>query len=69
MYSKEAWEAGGNTDEERIDWARTHVVGTGPFMLKEFKRDVSITWVKNPNYWRKGRPYLDGIEVTIFPTP
>jgi ABC-type transport system substrate-binding protein len=36
-------------------------------MLKEFKRDVGMTWVKNPNYWRKGRPYLDGIEVKFIP--
>ena len=42
-------------------------MGTGPFMLKDFKRDVSMTWVKNPNYWRKGRPYLDGIEVRFIP--
>jgi peptide/nickel transport system substrate-binding protein len=69
QYSKEAWEAGGTTDEERIDWARSHVVGTGPFMLEEFERDVSLKWVKNPNYWREGRPYLDGIEVTIIPDP
>jgi ABC-type transport system substrate-binding protein len=69
MYSKEAWEAAGTTDEERIDWARSHVVGTGPFILEEFERDVSLKWVKNPNYWREDRPYLDGIEVTIIPDP
>ncbi len=69
MYSKEAWEAAGTTDEERIDWARTHIVGTGPFMLEEFERDVSLKWVKNPNYWREDRPYLDGIEITIIPDP
>ena len=69
MYSKEAWEAAGDTEEERIEWARTHIVSTGPFTLKEFKRDVSISWEKNPNYWRKDRPYLDGIEVTYIPDP
>jgi peptide/nickel transport system substrate-binding protein len=69
QYSKEAWEAAGTTDEERIDWARSHVVGTGPFMLEEFERDVSLKWVKNPNYWREDRPYLDGWEVTIIPDP
>jgi peptide/nickel transport system substrate-binding protein len=49
------------------DWARTHVVGTGPFALKEYKRDDHITWIKNPNYWRTGRPYLDGINVRFIP--
>lgn len=68
MYSKAAWDkASGGDLEKGKEWARTHVVGTGPFMLKEYKRDVGITWVKNPNYWRKGRPYLDGVEVRYIP--
>ena len=69
MYSKEAWEAAGTTEEERQEWARSHIVGTGPFMLEEYERDVSMKWVKNPNYWREGRPYLDGWELTIIPDP
>jgi ABC-type transport system substrate-binding protein len=64
MVSKKAWDqASGGDLNKGIEWARTHMVGTGPFILKEFKPDVSMTWVKNPNYWRKGRPYLDGIEI------
>ena len=64
MVSKQAWDkASGGDLNKGIEWARTHLVGTGPFILKEFKPDVSMTWVKNPNYWRKGKPYLDGIEV------
>jgi peptide/nickel transport system substrate-binding protein len=46
---------------------RTDPVGTGPFMLKEFKRNELIRLVKNPNYWKEGRPYLDAIEFTIIP--
>ena len=70
MYSKAAWEkASGGDLEKGKEWARTHIVGTGPFMLKEFKRDVHMIWVKNPNYWRKGRPYLDAIEVRYIPDP
>ena len=68
MYSKAAWDAASGGDLEKgKEWARTNIVGTGPFTLKEFKRDVSISWVKNPNYWRKDRPYLDGITVTYIP--
>jgi peptide/nickel transport system substrate-binding protein len=40
-------------------------VGTGPFKFKEFKRDVSMTFTKNENYWQPGKPYLDGIEYEI----
>ena len=70
MYSKAAWEkASGGDLEKGKEWARTNIVGTGPFILKEYKRDSHIIWVKNPNYWRKGRPYLDGIEVRYIPDP
>jgi peptide/nickel transport system substrate-binding protein len=46
---------------------RTHPIGTGPFRFVEFKANESIKLVRNPDYWRKGRPYLDGIEFTIIP--
>src|SRR5262245_9140170 len=46
---------------------RTHPVGTGPFKFAEFKQNESIKIVRNPDYWKKGRPYLDGIEFTIVP--
>ena len=45
---------------------RTHPVGTGPFKLVEFKPNQSITVTRNPDYWKPGRPYLDGIEYTII---
>ena len=51
------------------DWATTHPVGTGPFMLKDYQPNISITLVKNPNYWDKGLPYLNGIEVAMVPDP
>lgn len=62
MFSKEAFEKNGGKE-----WARTNVVATGPFKLQEFKRDVSLTWVRNENYWRKGLPNLDRIEVRFIP--
>jgi ABC-type transport system substrate-binding protein len=70
MVSKKAWEkASGGDLNKGIEWARTHLVGTGPFILKQFKPDVSMTWVKNPNYWRKGKPYLDRIEFKYIGDP
>src|SRR6185437_13920693 len=46
---------------------RTHPIGTGPFKFVEFKLNESIKLVRNPDYWKKGKPYLDGIEFTIIP--
>ena len=46
---------------------RTHPVGTGPFKFAEFKAKESIKLTKNTDYWKKGRPYLDGIDFTIVP--
>lgn len=42
----------------------TKLIGTGPFKLKPGGFDPTsgdIAVVKNPDYWRKGLPYLDGI--------
>jgi peptide/nickel transport system substrate-binding protein len=44
---------------------RTRCVGTGPFKLKEWKRGEYVDYVKNPDYFVKGRPYLDGIRYLI----
>jgi peptide/nickel transport system substrate-binding protein len=63
MYSPTALQKNGD------DWAATHPVGTGPFMLKDFQRNISLTYIKNANYWEKGLPYLDGITMQSVPDP
>jgi peptide/nickel transport system substrate-binding protein len=45
---------------------RSHPIGTGPFKFVEFKPNESIKVTRNPDYWKKDRPYLDGIEYTII---
>jgi len=44
---------------------RSHPIGTGPFKFAGFKPNEYIKVTRNPNYWKPGRPYLDGIEYTI----
>lgn len=46
---------------------RTKPIGTGPFKLVEFRSNESIKHVRNPDYWDKGKPYLDAIEWRIVP--
>src|SRR6266704_5086523 len=45
---------------------RQHPIGTGPFKFVEFKPNEYIKVTRYPDYWKKGRPYLDGIEYTII---
>jgi peptide/nickel transport system substrate-binding protein len=45
---------------------RSHPIGTGPFKFVEYKPNQSIRVARNPDYWKPGRPYLDGIEYTII---
>ncbi len=46
---------------------RQHPIGTGPFKFVEYKPNELIRLIRNPDYWKPGRPYLDGIEYTIIP--
>ncbi len=47
-------------------------LGTGPFMVKEFRRGQYVILERNPYYWRKDSkgvqlPYLDGMVFKIIP--
>ena len=55
MFSKKAFEdqCGGDWQKYK-EWARTHIVSTGPFVLKEYKRDVHIIWKRTPTTGAKG---------------
>ena len=55
------------SDVPKSEASLSKPVGNGPFMLQEWVRGDHLTFVKNPNYWRKGQPYLDKIVVKIMP--
>jgi 4-phytase/acid phosphatase/peptide/nickel transport system substrate-binding protein len=42
-------------------------VGTGPYMFKEWLPNDHLTVVRNPNYWRKGKAYLDSVVFRPMP--
>ena len=44
-----------------------HPVGCGPFVLTEWSPGLSLRLDRNPNYFRSGEPYLDGVDVAIGP--
>lgn len=48
----------------------TQAVGTGPFILQSdfpARKDSELVYRKNPDYFRKGRPFLDGFKLRILP--
>jgi peptide/nickel transport system substrate-binding protein len=46
---------------------KKRLIGTGPFTLKEHTRKVRVVLQRNPDYFDKGRPYVD--EYVILSTP
>ncbi len=52
--------------DEDPNWYKKNAMGTGPFMLKDIRRGSFIEMERNPNYWKKGMPYLDGIKYFMI---
>ena len=44
---------------------RTQPIGTGPFKFVEYKPNEYVKLTRNSDYWKKDRPYLDGLEFPI----
>ncbi|MEI6385794.1 MAG: ABC transporter substrate-binding protein [Spirochaetota bacterium] len=59
IVPKEVVEA--NTNLQKVE------CGTGPFMLKEWIPDNSMTLVKNPDYFDKGAPAVDKVIFRVIP--
>jgi len=45
---------------------RTKPIGTGPFKFVSFEANSMVKLTKNTEYWKPGRPYLDGVEIRIM---
>jgi peptide/nickel transport system substrate-binding protein len=52
--------------DQDAQYYKNHSVGTGPFKLKNYVRGSYIELERNPNYWKKGLPYLDGVKYFII---
>jgi peptide/nickel transport system substrate-binding protein len=49
--------------------AKDHMIGTGPFLFNSYSNGEFIKYTKNPNYWQKGKPYVDTIEEKEIDDP
>ena len=59
IFSREVLEEDGDL--------KKRMIGTGPYVLKEHTRKVRVVLQRNPDYYDKGRPYVD--ECVILSTP
>jgi peptide/nickel transport system substrate-binding protein len=59
MFPREVMEQDGDL--------KKRLIGTGPYIMKEHTRKVRVVLQRNPDYWDKGRPYVD--EYIILSTP
>jgi peptide/nickel transport system substrate-binding protein len=42
-------------------------IGTGPFILERYEPNVKSAFTRNPDYYREGQPYVDGVEWLVIP--
>lgn len=68
MVSKAAYDAHGGANGG-ADYLKWHPVGTGPFKFVSYEPGVSVKGVRNENYWQKGKPYLDAVEMYYIADP
>src|SRR6266540_2421942 len=40
-------------------------IGTGPFLLERYEPNVKTVFKRNPDYFRPGQPYVDGVEWVV----
>ena len=53
--------------KDKLAELSTHPIGTGPFMFKSWSPGDRLELVKNPDYFEKGLPKLDGVTLRIVP--
>jgi len=44
-------------------------VGTGPFRFQEWSPGDHLTVARNADYWQKGKPFVDAVELRILSDP
>lgn len=42
-------------------------VGAGPWKVLSWKDNEKVTYTRHAQYWRKDRPYMEGLELSVIP--
>ena len=56
-------------DDDLYEKSTTQPIGTGPFVLKEYRPGDKIVLERFKSYWRPGKPKLDEVEYRIVADP
>jgi peptide/nickel transport system substrate-binding protein len=54
---------------EKYGDLQKHAIGTGPFIMKEYRRDQEALFVKNAHYFKPGLPHLDEVRIQYVIDP
>ncbi len=49
--------------DDPVTYTNEKPVGTGPFLLDSYSLQQFASYVRNPNYWMEGRPYIDRVNL------
>ena len=54
-----------NLTQQQANQAES-LIGSGPWMLREWEKDSGYSYDKNPNYFKAGRPFFDGLRIFLI---
>ena len=53
--------------KDPVTWTNPTPIGSGPFVFDKFSGST-YTFKRNPNYWQKGKPYVERLKFVIYTT-
>jgi peptide/nickel transport system substrate-binding protein len=62
IYPKHVAEGQGQDD---LNCCPENLIGSGPWIFKDWDRGSSYEYEKNPNYFKEGLPYFDGFKAFV----
>ena len=63
IYAKSSIEG---KEQDDLSCCHENIVGSGPFIVKEWKKGDSFEYERNPDYFKDGLPFMEGFKVFVF---
>jgi peptide/nickel transport system substrate-binding protein len=66
-YPTSTWIVAPEVGQQYGDFKKVETaIGTGPFILERYEPNVKSIFKRNPDYYREGQPYVDGVEWLVI---